>query len=897
MLGERIAHFEITGKLGEGGMGQVFRARDTRLNRDVALKVLPEAFARDQERMARFTREAQMLAALNHPGIAAIYGVEHDGPRRALVMELVEGETLQDRISRGAVPPEECARIGMEIATALEAAHAKGIVHRDLKPANVMLTPGGGVKVLDFGLAKAAAAEPTGDPELSPTLTSAGTQAGIVLGTAAYMSPEQARGLPVDRRSDIWAFGVVLYEMLTGGRAFEGDSIADTMASVLKLEPDLGRLPPSTPAGMRRLLRRCLRKDPDRRLHDIADARIELDDMDPAVAGGDVKVPRPARALPLLAAAAAGLLAGAVLGWLLRDPGPAAPGMPAGASPVRRAAIPLPPGEVLSRGNPIALAPDGSRLALAIGLGESSRLHLRRLDSFDLEALSGTEGATHPFFSPDGSQLGFFSGGQLKKVSLRGGARDVTVLCDAPTTRSGTWDAGGWIYFTFGESRLARVRENGGEPEELGDAGEVHHVQALPGGRGTLITLSQPAAGSIRKDLSTLAVLAPDGRTVTPVLDNGYSARYLSSGHLVFMRSGGLFAVPFDLERLAASPPAVSVQPSVWTDSIWALARYDLAADGTLAYLPGGDIARSIPTWIDLETGKEEPLPVPAGVYNNFDLSPDGAQLAIQNASGAQDQVYIYDTRRGTFTRLTLEGASTYPVWSHDGREVFFASSRGGEGYRLYRQPVDGSALASPLLSDSQQAVMETHLAWPTSVTPDGAFLLLFTWAHPRRGGDLWKVPLDGAGDPQVVLASDANEIIPQISPDGRWLAFLTDRSGPYRIVVRPFPDVERREWVVSGDEGYDPRWSAQGDALLYRQGWGRLMRVPVGRGEDLAPGLARELFETDFHDAAGSSFAVSPDGKRVLVNKPTDTSLRATTPVALVTGWGTELSRLVPRN
>jgi len=690
----------------------------------------------------------------------------------------------------------------------------------------------------------------------------------------------------------------VVYEMLTGAGAFRGDSIADTMASVLKLEPDFDELPPHTPARVRRVLRRCLQKDPDRRLHSIADARIEIEDAgldDPGVAtsnGGGRTTPSTARALPLLAAAALGLVVGGMI-WSLvgRDTASKDGG---GEIAVRRSVIPLPVGEPLNRGNSIAISRDGSMMALNAGLDEQSHVYLRRLDSFEMELIPGTAGASFPFFSPDGEELGFFSGGELKKVSLSGGGNEVTVLCDAPVTRSGAWDATGWIYFTFGESRLARVRDNGGEPQELGEAGNVHHVQALPGGRGMLLTFQGGDSPSIRKDTATIAVLGPDGKTVTKVFEGGYNARYLESGHLVFMRGGGLFAVPFDLDRLEASPPAVSVQPDVWTDSIWGMARYDASAGGTLVFVPGGDFARTVPTWIDLETGVEEPLPVPPGVYNTFDLSPDGTQLAIHNASGAQDQVYIYNTRSRTFTRLTQDGANINPVWSHDSREMFFASSRDGGGYRLYRKPVDGSAAASRLLTDEQEALMETDLRYPTSVTPDGKFLLIFTWAHPTRGGDMWKIPLDGFSDPEVVLATDANEIIPQISPDGKWLAYLSNRAGPNRIMVRPFPDVELREWVVSGGRGFDPRWSPRGDALLYREGFGRLLRVKVSDGKEFAPGVAEELIETDFHDSAGSSFAVSPDGKRVLVNKPVNVSIWDETPVSLVTGWDAEVSRAV---
>ena len=903
--GQTLLHYRIVDKIGEGGMGVVWKAEDTSLGRTVAIKVLPGTWAADPERQQRFEREARLLASLNHPNVATVHGLHEaetaEGPVRFIAMEWVPGEDLAARLARGPLTLEQALQTARRIAQGLEAAHAAGVVHRDLKPGNIRLTPDGKIKVLDFGLAKGALAAASGDPELSPTLTSAGTQAGVILGTAAYMSPEQAKGHEVDKRADVWAFGVVLYEMLTGAGAFRGDSVADTMASVLKLEPDFDKLPPETPAGVRRVLRRCLQKDPARRLHDIADARIELEEVDldapleTAAAGAIPTAPRRGRVIPVLAAAALGLLAGALLwSWIGTNKDASSTGARGGA-PVIRSVIPLPAGQVVNWGHPVALSRDGTLLAVNVGLDEKAHLYLRRLDSFELELLPGTEGAMFPFFSADGEQLAFIADGQLKKVSLRGEGRDVTVLCDAPTSRGGTWAEDGWIYFTFGESRLARVREDGGEPQELGEAGDVHHVAALPGGRGVLLTLQPNDAPSNRKDTSTIAVLSPDGKTVKPVLEGGYNARYLSSGHLVFMRGGGLFAAKFDLERLEASTPAASVQPGVRADSIWAIAAYDVSSDGTLVYLPGGDYARTVPTWVDLASGVEEPLAIPEGVYNNFDLSPDGTRLAIQNASGAQDQVYVYDFRRKSFSRLTHDGANLYPAWSYDGREVFFASSRDGKGYSLYRKPVDGSAAASRLLTDEQEALMETDLRWPCSVTPDGKFLLVMTWAHPTRGGDLWKVPLDGSGDPEVVLATESNEIIPQISPDGKWLAYLSDRSGPYVTVVRPFPEVERREWVVSGADGYDARWSAGSDALLYRTGWGRFMEVPVGSGDEPAPGVPRELIETDAHDSAGSSFAVAPDGKRVLVNKPVDLSLLDETPVTLVTGWASEVARVAP--
>jgi len=899
--GQTLLHYRITEAIGKGGMGEVWKAVDTSLGREVAIKVLSAAWVGDRERLQRFEREARLLASLNHPNVATVHGLHEadtpSGPLRFIAMEYVPGEDLAARLQRGRLTLDQTLRTARRIAEALEAAHAAGVVHRDLKPANIRMTPDGKIKVLDFGLAKAELSEGSGDPQLSPTLTSAGTQAGVVLGTAAYMSPEQAKGYTVDKRADVWAFGVVLYEMLTGDGAFRGDSIADTMASVLKLEPDFDKLPAGTPAGLRRLLRRCLQKDPDRRLHDIADARIEIEEVDlhapaeSATATGTEAPPRPHTGLllPLFAAAALGLVAGALV-WSALGPreAPTAP-----TSPVRRSSIPLPEGRVLNYGENVTLATDGSALAFAAGLDEASRLFVRRLDSFDSEMIAGTEGAFLPVFSPDGTEIAFFADGQLKKVSLRTGGGAVKVLCDAPVPGANTWSEDGWIYFTFGESRLARVREDGGEPELLEEIGDVYHVKALPGGRGILLTVASDDTASIRKDTASIKVFSPETRAVKTVFDGGYEASYLPGGYMVFLRSTGLFAVPFDLDRLEATPPAVSVQPGVWTDSIWGTGRYDTASDGTLVFAPGGDFARTVPTWIDLETGERTALAIPPGVYNNFDLSPDGTRVVIQNGSGAEDQVYVFDSGRGTFTRLTVEGANIYPVWSHDGREVFFSSSRDGK-YRLYRQPVDGSGPATRVLTEEQGASIGTDLRYPTSVTPDGKYLLIFSWEHQGRGGDLWKVPLERSGDPEPVLATAGNEIIPQISPDGKWLAYLTDRTGSYRIVVRPFPDVERREWIVSTGEGYDARWSPGSDALFYRSGGARLMRVPVGTGDEPTPGLAQQMLETDFHDASGSSFALSPDGKRVLVNRPVDTSLWDDAPLNLVTGWSGEVARAV---
>jgi len=895
--GAKIGPYTITRELGRGGMGVVYLGRDTRLDRDVAIKALPEHLASDPDRLARFGREAKTLAQLNHPNVAGIYGIEEHEGARYLVLEYVEGETLAQRLDRGALPPDEATDFAIQIAEGVEAAHEAGVIHRDLKPGNVIVTPDGKAKVLDFGLARAEeSSSSTSFSPTDPTITSPAnhspTMPGVILGTAAYMSPEQARGRKVDKRTDIWSFGVMLYEMLTGASPFIGETVSDSIGAVLHKEVNLDLLPPATPANTRRLIRRCLMRDRTRRLQSIGDARVELLDVEeePATPGGSPGAARRTRAFPWLLAGGLGMVGGALLWALVTQVATSADAW--GRSSVVRSWIPLPEGKTLSAGNSVAISRDGSMLALSVGLDENAQIYLRRLDEFEMEPIPGTEGAQAPFFSPDGEQLGFLAGGRLKKVLLRGTGRQVSVLCDAQVSGSGAWDRNGWIYFTSSLGRLARVREDGGTPQELGNAGDVYHVSALPEGRGILLTIRTPEAQSNRKDTCRIAVLSPDARTVKPVLDGGYNARYLSSGQLVFIRSGALFAVPFDLDSLEASSSPISVQPEVWTDSVWAIARYDVSLDGTLAYIDGGDAARTVPTWINLETREEQPLPIPPGVYNTFNLSPDGTQLAIQNASGAKDQIYIYDANRGTFTRLTEDGANVYPAWSHDGREVFFASSRDGKGYLLYRQPVDGSAPATRLLTDEQEAIMETEQHWPSSVTPDGNYLLAFSWAHPTRGGDLWKVPLDGSGGPEVVLATPANEVIPQVSPDGKWLAYLSDQYGDYQIMVRPFPDVQRRVWVVSGDDSVDPRWSSSGDALLFRRGWGRLMKVSVGDGDEFVPGVAQELMEIDFHDSAGSSFAVSPDGKRLLVNKPVNVSYRDRTPVTLITGWGGEVLR-----
>jgi len=911
MIGTTLAHYRITGELGAGGMGEVWRAEDTKLDREVALKVLPADVAGDEERLARFEREAKVLASLNHPNIAHLYGLETvasgmdadadsdagsnpqtpkpSSPTTFLVMELVEGEDLSERISRGPISTDEAIPIALQIAEALEAAHESGIVHRDLKPANIKLTEDGSVKVLDFGLAKAWETD-HGDSSLSlsPTLTQHATMEGVILGTAAYMSPEQARGKKVDRRADIWAFGVVLWEMLTGRKLFEGETVSDVMAAVLTFEPDPDSLPPETPSRIRTLLDRCLRRDPRSRQRDMGDVRLDLADAaDHADEPNAAVLTRSAgnRWVVGVMGIVAGLAIGAALYFVYAG---SIPSTDAAPHATRRSILltePLGgPRQIMG----LAISPGGNLVALGQDYGGDGLLELRRLNSFESTLVPGTEGAIFPFFSPDGEWLAYFDGDELRKMPVGGGLS--TVICVAQTSMGGTWSDDGWIYFTHGESRLARVSASGGEPEDLNDQ-IVFGPSALPGGRGVLAALSLVGTSSSRKEAATISLVKGDG-SFTTLIEGGYAPKYAASGHLVFVRQGALFAAPFDLERLEVTGPEAQVVEGVLTDSIWADAVYDIASDGTLVYVRGGDYAETVPTWITRD-GREEPLPIPRNVYGTFQLSPDRSRLAIQ-LSEAQDQIYVFDFSRRAFTRLTFEGPSRYPAWSHDGRELIYHAFRDGE-ITLMRRPVDGSGGEQPILSESQRRLIGARVLDPYSVSPDGRHLLVTTWGDLEMGADVWLLTLDGSADPRPLLRTPDNEIIPMFSPNGEYISYLSNKAGPYGIYVRPFPDVERREWTISARGGFDARWSPAGDEILYRVGGMKVMSVPFELEPEFNPGAERLVLETDFHDSAGYSFDLSTDGERILVNRPS-MSFHDHHPVLLVTDWFVELQQLVDR-
>ena len=884
--GTRLGQYEVLAPLGSGGMGEVYRARDTKLGRDVALKVLPDAFTLDRERIARFKREAQVLASINHPNIAAIYGVEDSTNVYALVLELVEGETLADRIAHGPVPLAEAMPIANQIAEALEAAHERGIIHRDLKPANIALRPDGTVKVLDFGLAKALDVAPgSSDPSLSPTFTTpAMTQVGVILGTAAYMSPEQARGRSVDHRADIWAFGVVLFEMLTGQRLHPGETVSDTLASVLKTEPLWNALPHATPSSLRRVLRSCLEKDPKRRLQAIGDRRLLVDDpVQPATVSGSPSVTFVA--VGMAAVLAVALVTLSVVHF--REPLAVHT-----SAPMARVAIALPPESKLDhKVNPaLALSPDGTRLTYVAVQGTNApQLFLRVMDGTAATPIAGTEGAHSPFFSPDGQWIGFFAQGKLKKVPAAGGAPQV--LCDAPVGLGGDWAAGDTIFFVpYNLGGVWRIAASGGTPEEITrlnrDTGEVSHrwPQALPGGKGLLLTV-WVGPGWDEKSLQ-LHVLATGERRV--LAQGASSGRYVASGHLVYNRDGAqnLMALPFDLARLQVTGgPAVTLAEQVWESGAEG-AQYAVSDAGTVAYVPSH--ARRYErrlVWVDRQ-GKVEPLPASARPYLDPRLSPDGQQLALSSEESTE-RVWMYNFARSTLTALTSAGVSSQsPVWMPDGVRIVYRGTR--KGYRnLYSKTADGS-------DDEQRLSTNESMHTPVSVSPDGT-RLAFTEIDRATGNDIWMLSLGGNQQAEPFLATPASENNAHFSPDGHWIAYASDESGRFEVYVQPFPGPGRK-WTISTNGGNEPVWSRDGREMFYRSG-DAMMAVPITSQPTFAAGLPHQLFSGQFEQTGTgtSGYDVSPDGRRFLMIQATEPEEPATQ-VSVVINWFEELRRLVPK-
>ena len=886
--GGQIGQFRIESELGRGGMGVVYLAHDTKLDRQVAIKSLPAELMDNPKARSRFSREARVLASLNHPNIATIHEELKEAEGAGfLVLEYVPGDTLAERIGRKRLKVKEALTIGLQIAEGVAAAHEKGVIHRDLKAGNIKITPEGKVKVLDFGLAKAISGE-TLDQQ------STITEPGRIIGTPAYMSPEQARGERTDERSDIWSFGCVLYEMLTGSVPFEGGTPSDTLAFILEREPDWQALPQSTPANIQVLLRRCLTKDPRRRLQHIGDAAIEINETLNLPAGGPifgepaVEVARRRIWWLGIVCGVAGLVVGAVaVSIALRSSTPPSPSE-LGPAPTQRLVIRLPEEQVLglSRSDPqailrpaVALSPDGLRLVYVADLVGTTQLFLRLMDQFEVRAIPGTEGAIAPFFSPDGQSVGFFSKGKLKIVSLLGG--DPVTLCDARTSKGASWGADGMIYFAEKEGgRLSRVPATGGATEHLKAIAEpaeqgsfsYGYPQILPGGKEMLLS-----------SRTSTILFSVETREKKILVKGGQHARYVPTGHLVYARAGAIEAAPFSLRTLQITGPSVPVLEDVMLHSTYGTAQLAFSSDGLLVYVPGGDIAKSIPVWVDRQ-GKVKPMPMPAQIYGTPKLSPDGKQLAIVVAAATTD-VYIYDIARGRETRLTLEGNNGGPVWTPDGKRVTFSSDREGEGKRnLFWKPVDGSGEAK-LLYSSQ------HSLYPFSWSPDGK-LLAFYEIHPTTGADIWVLSLEGAREPELIIGTEFYEWGPVFSPDGRWIAYISDKDGKFQVYVQPYPAMDR-VWQISDDFGEEPIWSPKGDELFYRNG-DKWMVVSISTEPDFSAGTPQVLFEGPYNNVPGISYDVAPDGQRFLVLQPEydDSQVRE---LHVVLNWFEELKRLVP--
>jgi eukaryotic-like serine/threonine-protein kinase len=869
MIGTKLAHYEITSHLGSGGMGDVYQATDSKLGRSVAIKLLPEGFSHDTERVARFQREARVLASLNHSNIAAIYGVEETNNRHFLVMELVSGETLADRIKRGAIPIDEALLIAKQIAEALEEAHEKGIIHRDLKPANIKLTLDDKVKVLDFGLAKAYEREqPNAALSNSPTISMAATNAGLILGTAAYMSPEQARGAAVDKRSDLWAFGVVLYEMLTGTRLFEGATVSDTLAHVLTKEPDWNALPEKTPAPIRKLLRRCLEKDRKRRLPDAADIRLEIDDALAAPA---------MEATPAQRRASSRLLWIAVVGTVLvavglavvrfREASPA-------ASPETRTEI-----TTLATTDPVSLAisPDGEKIAFVGSFEERPQLWLRFLDSTSSRPLAGTDYALFPFWSPDSRSIGFFAEGRLKRIDIDGGS--VQILAKVNVPAGGAWNRDGVILFPIvPDSPLLRISVSGGEPvpaTQLQEGQTGHQFpQFLPDSRHFLYYATGGSSQTGGVYLGELGSAAS-----RHLLDSDSPAVY-AAGHLLFVRQGTLFAQSFDVVRLELGGNPHSVADHIPVGGV-GTAALSASAAGPIVYRSGSSGGKRQLIWFD-RTGKEiarignPETATPA--YGS--ISPDYRRLAVQRRTGENTDIWLIDLARGVAERFTSDPPPDIaPIWSPNGDRIVFSSLKSAV-FNLYEKLVTGAA--------SQELLRTEQSKQATDWSRDGRFLLYRSY-DPKMDWDIWALPLV-AGDrkPFPVVRTRFEERDGQFSPDGKWIAYQSNESGRFEIYVQPFPGPGARS-LISNNGGAQVRWRRDGKELFYVALNGRLVAVPfsaAANGQAAETGSPIPLFSAHVgavQDVSLQEYIVSPDGQRFLI----DTALEETpSPITVILNW-----------
>jgi serine/threonine-protein kinase len=898
-VGARVGPYEIVSAIGAGGMGEVYRARDTKLKREAALKVLPDQFTLDPDRVARFRREAEVLASLNHPNIAVIYGLEESDGAQAIALELVEGPTLADRIAHGPIPLGEALTIARQIAEALEAAHGQGIIRRDLKPANIKLRPDGTVKVLDFGLAKAL--EPRSDvrPDVStsPTITSpAMTGIGVILGTAAYMSPEQAKGRPADKRSDVWAFGCVLFEMLTGTRAFGGEDVSDTLAAVLRGEPAWTAMPADVPRSVRALVRQCLEKNRTARIADMAVARFVLahrDAFDGEEIAATTKTPRWLHVLPwaLAATCATGLIV-SLAGW--------APWRPKPAAAPQRLSVEL--GTDLSLANTefgasAVPSPDGKIVAF-VGRttgSANSQLYVRRLDQLQATPLAGTDDAQSPFFSPDGQWIAFFASGKLKKIGVTGGA--AMTLCDAPAGRGGTWGDDGTIVFSpnVSETALQRVSSAGGTPVPLTPEGEVRQArwpQILPGGQAVLFTSSGMVASFNDGDL----VVQPlRGGTLKVVHRGGFYGRYVPSGHLLYVHDGTLWAVLFDIKQLAVIAPPVPVIEGVTSNAANGGAQLAVSAGGTLVYVPGQGTSGVPIHWMDRE-GKTTPLRAEPLNWTAIQFSPDGRRLALQTGVIRNSDVWVHELARDSLTRVTSDSFNARPVWSPDGRRIVFMSNRGNQDAppNLYWQLADG-------VRDAERLTHSPNAQFPGSWHPGGK-LLAFAERSPEANFDVLILPMEGAeasgwkpGQPTAFLKSRFDEREPTFSPDGRWIAYQSNESGHDEVYVRPFPGPGGK-WQISSGGGSFPVWSRTARELFYGTPTQQIMVVPyVVEGAAFRADKPRLWSEGRYRFRGISRpFDLHPDGTRFALAPATPTDTKQDH-VTMIFNVFDELRRIAP--
>jgi serine/threonine-protein kinase len=871
--GDRVGSYEIRGLIGRGGMGAVYRAKDATLGREVAIKALTHAFAADASTLRRFEREAKLLASLNHPNIAVIHDLVQVEDRSYLVLELVEGETLAQRLTRGAFELPEVIRIATQLADALEEAHRKGVVHRDLKPSNVKLTPEGRVKVLDFGLAK------TDEPALdgggtTPTAGAPTTRSGVILGTPGYMSPEQVRGLAVDKRSDIWAFGCLVYEMLVGARAFAGATVSDAIAASLREEVAWSRLPRSTPPELERLLRRCLKQDVRERLQDIGDARIELEELlrdDMPGAGGRARTGWRSPVIALALSALFGLLAGAAFLRILG--GSAANG---GRSALRTSLL-VGPGERLWQGatSSLAISPDGSRVVFVGEREGRVSLFVRSLDAYEEAPVRSSEGARDPFFSPDGEWVGFFAGGEMRRVHLASGASS-SITSASLQSRGASWGADDRIVFSQdGAKGLVVVPAAGGKPELMaapdpGDAAEYLWPQWLPGQGSVLFTRRELSASGIADELSVLDL---DSGRVRPI-GKGTQGVFVPSGYVVYTAGGALEAVGFDLESLVTTGESVRVVESVHGYPIGATS-FALSPSGALLYVEPAPTTTL--EWIDRE-GVRTPVEVPRGTPGWPRLSPDGRFAALHVGGPETRDVWLLDLERlGSWRQLTYRGGG-FPVWSRDGRRIAFMSRQEGSG-DLYVVPADGSGPPARVVSGERTKI-------PVSWSAEG--ILAYYEIGERTQRDIWVVDLDGDRIPRPFLATQANELAPVFSPDGRHLAYVSDENGRNEVYVRPFPP-PGPVTVVSIGGGSEPVWSRDGSTLFYRH-VDAMMNVPVRYVPRFEVGQPAAAIDAPLLQGSGGnpSYDVAADGSRfILLRSAAESSVDE---LRLVLNWVEDL-------